>query len=406
MERTEKKNNRKKYALLLLLLLLLLGAYVWMMVPGQGAEGTAQGMAEITDNQTPLADGNATDIQDNQTPLAGSAVTTAPQATASVQATPAVTPQANAPVVVPNENAVVVPTPETTPETIPEQTPETTPETTPEVTPEATPETTPEQTPDTAPETTPEVTPETTPETTPEVKPEPAMSNVERTLKAAQDLADRFNACTTLQEKRELLESSTAVGNDQMMAKIQKELGGSFLAYDGIGVDHMQNPVAGTLYVQPYFIDNGSGQYYVVLFASKNAQVAGNGRWETTMVYDHESKTWYEYVVKNQYNGKQEVFRMTSYGNIKISWSALKADLNNETKWAPIEENKEQFVPVQPAQQNVMRMTEAVEAPVEQETPETVLEETVNVEEQAQEEQNQDSQDEAPVEEEQVEETL
>lgn len=107
-------------------------------------------------------------------------------------------------------------------------------------------------------------------------------------MDAAQDLLDRYNACTTLNEKRELLNCTGAVGNDQLREQLMREMNEA-LENDGMlkledeVLNQTQNQAGKDLYIQAYYVP---GAYETVLrmprrIRTPTAAIAGIPTWCT-----------------------------------------------------------------------------------------------------------------------------
>ena len=374
MNHKEKKNNKKKVILVCLLALLLcLGTATAVMLPGLGRE-QVQAPGEsgelIGNNDTPLAGapgGSQENVGANEIPAAApsqSASTTVaaaasaarvPAQNAATPAEPSIAPsegntQPAEPSVAPVEPSVapsVAPSEEPAPSVEPSEEPVPSVEPSKEPVPSAEP----------SEEPAPSVEPSEEPAPSVEPSEEPKLSNTQQTYKDAKELAEKMNACTSYDEKRELLGVTGAAGNDQMRVYMKDHTG--ILALESSVTENMIVAPSSQLYIQTYFVPNSNTSvYFPILYASKNSGVNESNRWEASLVYNHEDGNWYEYVVTNKYNGKLETFKVTEYGKGTTTWEAIKADLANADRWAVVSEKKEEPAPQAEAKNAVLPSAE------------------------------------------------
>ena len=181
-------------------------------------------------------------------------------------------------------------------------------------------------------------TPTPTPSPTPEVKTSAAI----RLLERANTLLNDFYACSTTDEKRELLEASNySLGNDAMRTKLLADLGGSWEALEEEVVDATQYQQSKTLYVQVYMSGLGSA-YVPVIYTTQNSDRSGN-QWSTNLVYNDETGSWVEYTQKHAYNDSRVGFYMTTLYNNEDGWEELKDTMETSPVW------EEVVVPESPA---------------------------------------------------------
>lgn len=381
MENTKRENKNKKVLLLaLLLLLLLLGGVTTMWLFGrpaadpvvaQNPQSSEQSVPEhtgnvnIADNETPTGnlpanlpadaeDTNGAENAQNST-NGNDVVINAPATPAAPAPTAPTVPTANNTPSLDNNGLTDIqnPTVPTTP------TAPTTPNT--------------PTTPSTPVNPTPNQEPTPNPAPTPNPKPEqPTLSNTEITMNAAQDLQERYNACTNLDEKRALLNSTGAVGNDQLrqqlLREMNEELGNEgMLKLEDEVLDQTQNQAGKDLYIQAFYPKNEDGKDFgdtVLLFASdrENLPASNENPWKTNLVYmeNENNGNWYEYIKTHPYNDSiVEEFKMTDFNNKSAeeiqselqgeNWSVVPPVVENHSEPVPVNETNEEPVPVEPA---------------------------------------------------------
>lgn len=136
------------------------------------------------------------------------------------------------------------------------------------------------------------------------------LSVAQQLLQQARELLAQYNACTTLNEKKDLLGTTNyAVGNDALRSKLLTDNGGSWDQVEGEVVDATEYQQGKTLYAQVY-MSGTSADYQPVVYATQNSDQSGN-QWSTNLVYDEETDTWMEYVKKHPYNNSRVGYGMT-----------------------------------------------------------------------------------------------
>ena len=150
----------------------------------------------------------------------------------------------------------------------------------------------------------------------------------------ASDLLARFNACSTKEEQKKVLEATNmALNNDAFRAKLLKDNGGEWDQLEAKVVSATQYQQGKTFYVQVYMAKY-NGEFTPVIYATQNKDTTGN-QWATNLVYNPETKTWNEYVKKHPYNNGRESFGMHSLNN-SMSWEELKETMAVSEKWEEV----------------------------------------------------------------------
>ena len=348
MNNKEKKNNKKVILACLLALLLCIGTTTAMLLSNWGGEqvqAPGESGEVIEGNDTPLANAPGQDqenIDANEIP--GAAPSQSASSTVAAVATPTRAPAQN--VAAPAEPSVapVAPSEEPAPSVEPSEDPAPSVEPSEEPAPSVEPSEDPAPSVEPSEEPAPSVEPSEEPAPSVEPSEEPKLSNTQQTYKDAKELADKMNACTSYDEKRELLGVTGAAGNDQMRDYMKDHTG--ILALESSVSENMITAPSSQLYIQTYFVPNSNASvYFPILYASKNSGVNEGNRWEASLVYNQEDGNWYEYVVTNKYNGKLETFKVTEYGKGNTTWEDIKSDLANTDRWAVVSGKKEEPLP-------------------------------------------------------------
>ena len=179
------------------------------------------------------------------------------------------------------------------------------------------------------------------------VEPTPTPSSAAlRLLERANTLLAQYYACTTNEERRELLGASNySLGNDAIRTKLLNDLGGSWEQLEDEVVDATEYQQDKTLYVQVYFGELSS-DFAPVVYTTQNADRSGN-QWATNLVYNDETATWMEYTQKHAYNDSRVGFYMTSLYNNEDGWDELKDTMETSPVWQPVEVPEESDAPTQ-----------------------------------------------------------
>lgn len=184
------------------------------------------------------------------------------------------------------------------------------------------------------------------PTPTPE-EPTPTPSSAAlRLLERANTLLAQYYACTTNEERRELLGASNySLGNDAIRAKLLNDLGGSWEQLEDEVVDATEYQQDKTLYVQVYFGELSS-DFAPVIYTTQNSDRSGN-QWATNLVYNDETATWMEYTQKHAYNDSRVGFYMTTLYNNEDGWDELKDTMETSPVWQPVEVPEESDAPTE-----------------------------------------------------------
>jgi len=157
-----------------------------------------------------------------------------------------------------------------------------------------------------------------------------------RLLERANALLVQYNACTTMAEKRALLEApNNSLGNDAIRTKLLADLGGSWEQLEAEVVAATEYQQGKTLYVQVY-ISDVSTSYVPVVYTTQNADRSGN-QWATNLVYNDETATWMEYTQKHAYNDSRVGFYMNPLKDNEDGWEELKETMEESPVWQPVE---------------------------------------------------------------------
>lgn len=160
-------------------------------------------------------------------------------------------------------------------------------------------------------------------------------TSAERLLARAAALIEQYNACSTAEEKRVLLDASNySLGNDAIRAKLLSDLGGSWEQLEQEVVDATEYQQGKTLYVQ-VFISGVSSDYVAVAYTTANSDLSGN-QWATNLVYDDDTDTWMEYTQKHPYNDSRVGYYMTPLYNTDGSWDAMKDMMESSDVWQEV----------------------------------------------------------------------
>lgn len=176
-------------------------------------------------------------------------------------------------------------------------------------------------------------TPTPTPTATPE--PTPKSTTATRMLENANALLTKYYACTSADEKRELLGiTNSNFSNDSFRAKLLADLGGSWEQLEDEVVDATQYQQDKTLYVQVY-MSGLSSEYVPVVYTTQNSDLSGN-QWATNLVYDDDNAAWMEYTQKHPYNDSRVPFGMTSLYNNEDGYDELKDVMATSPVWEEV----------------------------------------------------------------------
>ena len=161
-----------------------------------------------------------------------------------------------------------------------------------------------------------------------------SLSAAQQLLKQARELLAQYNACTSLDQKKELLGTPNfAVGNDALRKKLLTDNGGSWDQVEGEIVDATEYQQGKTLYAQVY-MSGTSANYQPVVYATQNPDLSGN-QWFTNLVYDEETSTWMEYVKKHPYNNSRVAYSMTQL-NTEGALDNLKDQFETSELWQEV----------------------------------------------------------------------
>ena len=157
-----------------------------------------------------------------------------------------------------------------------------------------------------------------------------------RLLERALDLIAQFNACTTADEKRELLGiTNSNFSNDSFRKKLITDMGGTWENLEQEIVDATEYQQDKTLYVQVY-IAGKSTDYEAVVYSTQNPALGGS-QWSTNLVYDDETELWMEYTQKHPYNDSRVGYSLVGLYNKEGGYDALKDTMETSDVWQPVE---------------------------------------------------------------------
>ena len=163
-----------------------------------------------------------------------------------------------------------------------------------------------------------------------------ASTAASRLLERAQSLIAQFNACTTADEKRELLGiTNSNFSNDSFRNKLITDMGGTWENLEQEVVDATEYQQDKTLYVQVY-IAGKSTDYEAVVYSTQNPDLSGN-QWSTNLVYDDETELWMEYTQKHPYNDSRVGYSLVGLYNKEGGYDALKDTMETSDVWQPVE---------------------------------------------------------------------
>ena len=166
--------------------------------------------------------------------------------------------------------------------------------------------------------------------------PAPKSSAASRLLERANALISEFNACTTADQKRELLGvTNSNFSNDSFRKKIITDMGGTWENLEQEVVDATEYQQDKALYVQVY-IAGKSTDYEAVVYSTQNPALGGS-QWSTNLVYDNETELWMEYTQKHPYNDSRVGYSLVGLYNKDGSYDALKDTMETSDVWQPVE---------------------------------------------------------------------
>ena len=301
----EVMNNKKTKRILIVLSLFLLAFAVVFGL--RYFQGTPAVVASSPSNvAASTGDDSVESIQDEAVPLAGGTVGEVVRLTTNETIDPV-----DAPVIHP-----AVPT--------------AAPTATPTAEPTAEPTANPTAEPTAEPTATPTAEPTATPTATPVVVSTAAI----RLLERVNALLEQYNACTTADEKKALLEAPNySLGNDAFRAKVLADLGGSWETLEEEVVDATEYQQDKTLYVQVY-MSGSSSNFIPVVYTTQNSGLNGN-QWSTNLVYDEEDATWMEYTQKHPYNNSRVGYYMTNLSK-DGTYDALMETMETSEVWQEV----------------------------------------------------------------------
>ncbi|MEA4870119.1 MAG: hypothetical protein VB062_05725 [Christensenella sp.] len=156
-----------------------------------------------------------------------------------------------------------------------------------------------------------------------------------RLLERANALITQFNACTTADQKRELLGvTNSNFSNDTFRKKLVTDMGGTWENLEQEVVDATEYQQDKTLYVQVY-IAGKSTNYEAVIYSTQNPALGGN-QWSANLVYDDETELWMEYTQKHPYNDSRVGYSLVGLYNKDGSYDALKDTMETSDVWQPV----------------------------------------------------------------------
>ena len=166
--------------------------------------------------------------------------------------------------------------------------------------------------------------------------PVPKSSAASRLLERANALIAQFNACTTADQKRELLGvTNSNFSNDTFRKKLITDMGGTWENLEQEIIDATEYQQDKTLYVQVY-IAGKSTDYEAVVYSTQNPALGGS-QWSTNLVYDDETALWMEYTQKHPYNDSRVGYSLVGLYNKDGSYDALKDTMETSDVWQPVE---------------------------------------------------------------------
>ena len=164
----------------------------------------------------------------------------------------------------------------------------------------------------------------------------PKSSAASRLLERANTLIAQFNACTTADQKRELLGvTNSNFSNDTFRKKLITDMGGTWENLEQEIIDATEYQQDKTLYVQVY-IAGKSTDYEAVVYSTQNPALGGS-QWSTNLVYDDETALWMEYTQKHPYNDSRVGYSLVGLYNKDGSYDALKDTMETSDVWQPVE---------------------------------------------------------------------
>ena len=187
-----------------------------------------------------------------------------------------------------------------------------------------------------------------------------------RLLERALNLIAQFNACTTADEKRELLGiTNSNFSNDSFRSKLIADMGGTWENLEQEIIDATEYQQDKTLYVQVY-IAGKSTDYEAVVYSTQNPALGGS-QWSTNLVYDDETELWMEYTQKHPYNDSRVGYSLVGLYNKEGGYDALKDTMETSDVWQPVEvpEAEEPAKDESPAPESPAPEAPAPEAPAE-----------------------------------------
>ena len=297
---------------------------------------------EIADNEVPLAGpqqnaNSAKGGNQTQRPDAGNDSPATPQTTQTATAKPTAKPtHPPKPTATIEPTVTIEPTQTTKPTATIEPTQTTKPTATIEPTQTAKPTATIEPTQTAKPTPVPTQTEPQSTETNPTPTVTPVRQSVaQRLLAQANALLTQYNACTTADQKKELLGASNyALGNDAFRKKLVNDLGGAWETVETEVVSATQYQQGKTLYAQVYMSGLAS-DFQPVVYATQNANLSGN-QWATNLVYDEITDSWMEYTKKHPYNNSRVSYGMTALAK-EGSLEALQDDMQTSEYWDEVQ---------------------------------------------------------------------
>ena len=185
-----------------------------------------------------------------------------------------------------------------------------------------------------------------------------------RLLERALDLIAQFNACTTADEKRELLGvTNSNFSNDSFRKKLITDMGGTWENLEQEVIDATEYQQDKTLYVQVY-IAGKSTDYEAVVYSTQNPALGGS-QWSTNLVYDDETELWMEYTQKHPYNDSRVGYSLVGLYYNEDGYDALKDTMETSDVWQPVEvpEAEEPVTDESPASEAPAPEAPAPEAP-------------------------------------------
>ena len=155
-----------------------------------------------------------------------------------------------------------------------------------------------------------------------------------RLLERVNALLEQYNACTTNDEKKALLDAPNySLGNDAFRAKVLADMGGSWETLEEEVVDATEYQQDKTLYVQVY-MSGSSSDFIPVVYTTQNPDRSGN-QWSTNLVYDEEDAVWMEYTQKHPSNDSREGYYMTNLAK-PGTYDALMETMETSEVWQEV----------------------------------------------------------------------